>query len=104
MSTKPEEAQAEFALELDRQRQQLLQQAQGSAVGLSQITFLIWPILLLGVAILKKDLSSAEQLIAMASALGLLSLHAAFQFDTTRRTRALLRLLDRNADTHLSAP
>lgn len=97
MNTTPEKTRAEFAVELDRQRRQLLQQAQGSGFGLMQITALIWPALLLGVAILKKDLSSAEQLIAMAAALGLLSLYSAFQFDASRRIRALLRLLDGNA-------
>ena len=99
MRTTSEKTRAEFALEIDRQRRELLQQAQGGGLGVAQVMALIWPILLLGVGVLKKDLSSAEQLIAMAAALGLLSLYIAFQFDASRRARALLRLLAQDAET-----
>jgi hypothetical protein len=90
-----EEAKAELALGMNRQRRELIAQARGSGFGVAHVAALVWPVLLMAFGAIGRDLATAERLIACAAAMGLIFLYTASQADAARRTRALLRLMER---------
>ncbi len=92
-----QQAQVDFALEVDRQRRELIQSAQQSRFSLTYVTALIWPVAMIALAFLSNDLSESDKLIAFGASLGLLSLATAFEIELSRRTRVLLRLLERQS-------
>jgi hypothetical protein len=98
MNAGSDQVQALLDLQVDSQDRELLRIARGRRVDLFGLISLAWPLLLLGMTVFDKSLSSAERTIAFASALGLLSSFAVLGLEMNRRTEALVRLLERMRD------
>jgi positive regulator of sigma E activity len=97
MNLSSQQAQAELALGVERQHRELVQLAQTSRLSLAYVNALIFPVALLAFAFLEKSLSFSEKMIAFGAAFGLLSVISLFELELNRRTRVLIRLLERGA-------